>query len=1076
MRRFLVVLFTGLALAQEGYDFSWSVNDGINNDIKSHQESSDGNTVRGEYSVVHPDGCTQLVRYEADENGYRPEITYKGNCDPTIYFPEQEQSLDPKGGEYMITFSDGCTQTVRYVADENGYKPDISYSGNCNPALYFPIVPLPPAPPMSEGQVSSSGTTAFAGSVTSTSSLSQGSFLPIGPSFNQQNLPVGPTFNPTLPIGPTFNPVLPIGPSFNPRLPVGPTFNPTLPVGPTFNPELPTGPTFNGVQANQATLSAISNVQSSGSVMSAGGMSSMGTVGSSGSANQLVGPTFNPEPLRGPVFNPVGQSGPTFNPELPNAPQSAGAIQRPIFNGGVKGPTFDGAIKGPNFDGALPTPANIGAGGVKGPNFNDALPTPTNFGNSSVQAPNFNPVLPLGPTFNPTLPGGPTFNPSLPVGPTFNPTLPVGPTFNPTLPVGPTFNPTLPVGPTFNPTLPIGPIFNPQPPNGPQSAGSVKGPDFSGGVKGPKFDGIVKGPKFEGTLPISSNIGAGGVKEPNFNGAVPKPANSGAGSVKTPTFNSIQQVGPTFNPTLPVEPTFNPTLPVGPTFNPKMPKGPQSSDNIQGPDFNGGVKVPMFDGSVKRPNSNEPIPIPNTFGTGFIKGPQFNNAFQTSGNFAAVALQGQSNNAPFNGQSFNQDSFSRPAFSQTLQQGQEFNEVNTGSKTPNSFKEPAFNGAMKGQAAYGAEALAPAESPFPSSFHPTKKTSSAMFPAAGVGSLPLEVQTGHVAMPQKHTQSAQKNQIMTELGTMASLENNNDQSYLSGSPVSNSENYFETPNHVQTNLKSPKDYVLSSKPENGYYNNPYAQGLEPNKPMMVNPENKPLKNGYIVPVIFKDIQPTTTMAPRPQYAEVTKAPSVPTMSHSEVSSNQDKEHDVSKNTVPMGVYETKPSQTNKPKYTEASREEPSIQDAPANDVMTKIQEAPKYAIPNALKPVEQYNIDYSYQQLSEPVIPAVKQQAQLDYVTPIVAKTGQSEQVPPKTEVRPMAPAKLMQQGNTGYSHHYSLEPVASVMKQPAQQGYAGPVEIKTSQAEQVPLKTEVRPIEPVKSMVEPRPYPLPYY
>lgn len=40
-------------------------------------ESRDGSKTVGKYYVLLPDGRKQVVRYEADENGYRPTITYE---------------------------------------------------------------------------------------------------------------------------------------------------------------------------------------------------------------------------------------------------------------------------------------------------------------------------------------------------------------------------------------------------------------------------------------------------------------------------------------------------------------------------------------------------------------------------------------------------------------------------------------------------------------------------------------------------------------------------------------------------------------------------------------------------------------------------------------------------------------------------------------------------------------------------------------------------------------------------------------------------------------------------------------
>ncbi|XP_074037378.1 uncharacterized protein [Leptinotarsa decemlineata] len=57
------------------YQFGYEVNDPHNGDVKSHQESRDGDLVKGSYSVVEADGSRRIVEYTADpHNGFNAVV------------------------------------------------------------------------------------------------------------------------------------------------------------------------------------------------------------------------------------------------------------------------------------------------------------------------------------------------------------------------------------------------------------------------------------------------------------------------------------------------------------------------------------------------------------------------------------------------------------------------------------------------------------------------------------------------------------------------------------------------------------------------------------------------------------------------------------------------------------------------------------------------------------------------------------------------------------------------------------------------------------------------------------------
>ncbi|XP_041785589.1 pro-resilin-like isoform X1 [Anopheles merus] len=59
------------------YSFEYNVQDFISGNDFGHMESRDGDRTVGRYFVLLPDGRKQVVNYEADQNGYRPTITYE---------------------------------------------------------------------------------------------------------------------------------------------------------------------------------------------------------------------------------------------------------------------------------------------------------------------------------------------------------------------------------------------------------------------------------------------------------------------------------------------------------------------------------------------------------------------------------------------------------------------------------------------------------------------------------------------------------------------------------------------------------------------------------------------------------------------------------------------------------------------------------------------------------------------------------------------------------------------------------------------------------------------------------------
>lgn len=62
-------------VAYPKYDFSYGIKDPHTGDVKSQHESRDGDVVKGQYSLVEPDGSVRTVDYTADDhNGFNAVV------------------------------------------------------------------------------------------------------------------------------------------------------------------------------------------------------------------------------------------------------------------------------------------------------------------------------------------------------------------------------------------------------------------------------------------------------------------------------------------------------------------------------------------------------------------------------------------------------------------------------------------------------------------------------------------------------------------------------------------------------------------------------------------------------------------------------------------------------------------------------------------------------------------------------------------------------------------------------------------------------------------------------------------
>ncbi|KAH8379230.1 hypothetical protein KR009_003741 [Drosophila setifemur] len=88
-----LALFASVAVAKPGYAldyydhpkyaFNYGVADHTTGDVKSQHETRDGDVVKGQYSLVEPDGSIRTVDYTADSiHGFNAVVTKSG---PTVH-------------------------------------------------------------------------------------------------------------------------------------------------------------------------------------------------------------------------------------------------------------------------------------------------------------------------------------------------------------------------------------------------------------------------------------------------------------------------------------------------------------------------------------------------------------------------------------------------------------------------------------------------------------------------------------------------------------------------------------------------------------------------------------------------------------------------------------------------------------------------------------------------------------------------------------------------------------------------------------------------------------------------------
>ncbi|XP_052123388.1 cuticle protein 19-like [Frankliniella occidentalis] len=70
-----------IILAHPKYDFKYGVEDSHTGDYKDAKEERDGDVVKGEYSLLQPDGRKRIVHYTSSKHGgFNAIVSYSGHA------------------------------------------------------------------------------------------------------------------------------------------------------------------------------------------------------------------------------------------------------------------------------------------------------------------------------------------------------------------------------------------------------------------------------------------------------------------------------------------------------------------------------------------------------------------------------------------------------------------------------------------------------------------------------------------------------------------------------------------------------------------------------------------------------------------------------------------------------------------------------------------------------------------------------------------------------------------------------------------------------------------------------------
>ncbi|XP_042855925.1 adhesive plaque matrix protein-like [Penaeus japonicus] len=127
------------------YKYGYSVASEDTGNYHARSEARDGETVSGSYKVALPDGRVQVVTYIADDQGFRAEVTYEGEAIPPNTTPDPAFTHAPsRTSVHAAAFPSGQSDPDYFPTHQADPKPLVPTASSSLPAS--PIRPIRPVP------------------------------------------------------------------------------------------------------------------------------------------------------------------------------------------------------------------------------------------------------------------------------------------------------------------------------------------------------------------------------------------------------------------------------------------------------------------------------------------------------------------------------------------------------------------------------------------------------------------------------------------------------------------------------------------------------------------------------------------------------------------------------------------------------------------------------------------------------------------------------------------------------------------------------------------------------------------